>query len=223
MATDPITESWLANADAWTHIVRSDGIASRRLGTNAAIVETLVRLAPATLLDVGCGEGWLCRELSARGADCIGVDASAPLVEAARSAGGGRFEVADYASLSRGDTLPGPFDAIACNFALLDEHIVPLLVALRQRLGPGGRLLIHTVHPWQASDGEYADGWRVETFAAFEGARFPSPMPWYFRTLPRWVADLGEAGLVVESLHEPRNPNTGQPLSLLIVAAPRAA
>ena len=47
-------------------------------------------------------------------------------------------------------------------------------------------------------------------------------MPWFFRTLPRWVADLGEAGLVVESLREPPDPNTGRPLSLLVVAAPRA-
>ena len=38
-----------------------------------------------------------------------------------------------------------------------------------------------------------------------------------------WVADLGEVGLVVESLREPPDPGTGRPLSLLIVAAPRAA
>lgn len=224
MDDDAITRSWLANAQAWTDIVRSDGIASRRLGTNAAIVEAVAGLAPATLLDVGCGEGWLCREFNERGVDCVGVDGSPPLVEAARTAGGGRFEILDYATLARGDVLPGPFDAIVCNFALLDENILPLLIALRKRLSPSGCLVIHTVHPWETSGAEgYADGWRTETFAAFGAGRFRSAMPWYFRTLARWIMDLREADLVLEELREPPDPYTGRPLSLLMIAAPRAA
>ena len=224
MKDEAITRSWLANAEAWTHIVRSDGIESRRLGTNAAVVAAIIELDPATLLDVGCGEGWLCRTFSERGVACTGVDASPPLLAAAREAGGGNFEVMDYATLAGSNVLPGPFDVIVCNFALLGEDIVPLLAGLRRRLSPAGRLVVHTVHPWVAcGDGDYADGWRSETFAAFGAGRFKEAMPWFFRTLPRWVADLGEAGLVVESLREPPDPNTGRPLSLLVVAAPRAA
>lgn len=224
MSEDALRRSWLANAQAWTDIVRSDGIESRRLGTNAAVVDAIGALAPARLLDVGCGEGWLCRAFSERGVACTGVDASPPLVAAAREAGGGAFEVLDYAALAGGDTLPGPFDVIVCNFALLGEDIVPLLAGLRRRLAPTGRLVVHTVHPWVAcGDAGYADGWRSETFAAFGAGRFKQAMPWFFRTLARWVADLGAAGLVVESLREPPDPNTGRPLSLLVVAAPRAA
>ncbi|GGA78980.1 hypothetical protein GCM10011521_16500 [Arenimonas soli] len=224
MKDEAITRSWLANADAWTHLVRSDGIESRRLGTNAAVVAAIAELAPATLLDVGCGEGWLCRAFSGRGVACTGIDASPPLVAAAREAGGGDFTVTDYATLAGSNTLPGPFDAIACNFALLGEDITPLLAGLRRRLSPTGRLVVHTMHPWVAcGDGEYADGWRSETFAAFGAGQFKEAMPWYFRTLARWVADLGDAGLGLESLREPPDPNTGRPLSLLMVAAPRAA
>ena len=224
MKDEAITRSWLANAEAWTHIVRSDGIESRRLGTNAAVVAAIAELAPATLLDMGCGEGWLCRTFSERGVACTGVDASPPLVAAAREAGGGDFQQMDYATLAGSDALPGPFDVVACNFALLGEDIVPLLAGLRRRLSPAGRLVVHTVHPWVAcGDGAYADGWRSEDFAAFGAGRFRESMPWFFRTLPRWVADLGEAGLVVENLREPPDPGTGRPLSLLIVAAPRAA
>lgn len=224
MGEDAIIRSWLANADAWADLVRTDGIESRRLGTNAAVVEAIAALAPATLLDVGCGEGWLCREFAARDVRCTGADASAPLVHAAREAGGGRFEVLDYAALAAGDALPGPFDAIACNFALLGEDILPLLVGLRRRLSDSGRLVLQTVHPLVAGiDGDYVDGWRTEAFAAFGAGRFPASMPWYFRTLSRWVDDLGKAGLGVERAREPLDPNTGRPLSLLLVAAPRAA
>lgn len=222
MSDDAIVRSWLANADAWTDVVRTDGIESRRLGTNAAVVAAIAALGPASLLDVGCGEGWLCREFSARGVDCTGVDASGPLVDAARQAGGGRFEELDYAALAQSDALPGPFDVVACNFALLGEHILPLLAGLRRRLSPTGRLVLQTVHPMVAgAEGDYVDGWRTETFAAFGAGRFPVSMPWYFRTLSRWVEDLGLAGMGVEQVREPLDPNTGRPLSLLLVAAPR--
>lgn len=222
MSEDAIIRSWLANAGAWTEVVRTDGIQSRRLGTNAAVVAAIAALEPASLLDVGCGEGWLCREFTARGVDCTGVDASGLLVDVARQSGGGRFEAIDYAALAEGDALSGPFDAIACNFALLGEEILPLLAGLRRRLSATGRLVLQTVHPLVAgADGDYIDGWRTETFAAFGAGRFPAEMPWYFRTLSRWVEDLGKAGFVVEQVREPPDPNTGRPLSLLLVAAPR--
>lgn len=216
---EAIRRSWDDNAAAWTQVVRSDGIESRRLGTNAAIVAAIAGHAPRTLLDIGCGEGWLCRVFSGRGVDCTGVDASAGLIGAARAQGGGRFEQRDYAAFGDEACLPGPFDAIVCNFALLDEHIGPLLAALRRRLAPGGRLFIHTVHPWVAAgDGDYADGWRQEDFSAFGHAGFRSPMPWYFRRLETWCRELADTGLAVHALHEPTAPEGGRPLSLLIVA-----
>lgn len=223
MSDDRIRDSWQANAAAWTRAVRGDAIESRRLGTEAAIVEALRALAPATLLDVGCGEGWLCRAMSAEGVRCTGVDASMPLLAAARELGGGRFEACDYTALAEGDGLPGPFDAIACNFALLAEDIVPLLRGLRRRLAPGGRLVVQTVHPFSAcGEAPYRDGWRSEDFSAFGDDGFVMAMPWYFRTLARWVRDLDEAGLRLAALGEPTAPDGGRPLSLLLVAAARA-
>lgn len=223
MNDETIRRSWEANAAAWTRAVRGDVIESRRLGTEAAIVAALRALAPASLLDVGCGEGWLCRAMAADGVQCTGVDGSVPLLAAARALGGGRFEPFDYTDLAEGDGLPGPFDAIACNFALLGEDIVPLLRGLRRRLAPGGRLLIQTVHPFSAcGDAPYRDGWRSEDFAAFGDAGFVMAMPWYFRTLGRWLRDLDAAGLELATLGEPTAPDGDRPLSLLLVAAARA-
>jgi hypothetical protein len=77
---------------------------------------------------------------------------------------------------------------------------------------------VQTVHPWAAAgDGAYEDGWRVETFAAFERP-FPSPMPWYFRTLASWLRAFDEAGLRVAAIEEPSAPPARLPLSLLLTA-----
>jgi 2-polyprenyl-3-methyl-5-hydroxy-6-metoxy-1,4-benzoquinol methylase len=217
-----LTESWTTNAAAWTRAVREGQIASRRLATDAAIVDAVTARAPRRVLDVGCGEGWLARALAGRGIAVTGVDVSPPLVEAARALGGGDFRVVDYAAAARDPTLlGGPYDVAACNFALLAEDVVPLLAALRARLAPGGALVIQTVHPWAArGDAPYADGWRTETFAGF-GDGFAVPMPWYYRTLASWVRSLDDAGYRLAALREPLHPETATPLSLLLVGEAR--
>ncbi len=79
-----LIDSWNNNAPSWTRVIRNQQIEGRVLVTNSAILETVIELKPKTFLDVGCGEGWLCRELFSKGIDGWGVDASAELIEAAR-------------------------------------------------------------------------------------------------------------------------------------------
>lgn len=223
MPRERLVRSWFENAEAWTRAVRDGLIESRRLATDQAVVEALMASAPARVLDLGCGEGWLCRTLSARGVEAVGVDVSLPLVQAARAAGGGRFEQVAYEDLAAASASLGRFDAVACNFALLDEDLVPLLRALHGLLQPGGRLVIQTVHPWGAcGDEPYRDGWRLETFEGFGAEVFPEAMPWYFRTLASWQAAIAAAGFTLDVLREPSHPETGRPLSLLMLCTPRA-
>jgi 2-polyprenyl-3-methyl-5-hydroxy-6-metoxy-1,4-benzoquinol methylase len=217
-----LAASWDANAEAWTDVVRQGGIASRTLATNAAVLDAVRRLGPRRVLDVGCGEGWLARALEAEGVGVVGFDASEALVRAA-SGGAGTFVRLDYDALQRDpDILPGPFDAVVCNFSILDAEIVGLLRALGARLAPAGRMVVQTLHPLALGAERYADAWHEETFDAFGGA-FPAPMPWYARTLESWWGALDGAGLALERLEEPRMQGVAWPVSLLFTAAPLAA
>ncbi|HKE48621.1 MAG TPA: class I SAM-dependent methyltransferase, partial [Rhodanobacteraceae bacterium] len=149
--------SWERNAAAWTDAVRERRIASRRAGTDAAIVAAVLRSQPESVLDVGCGEGWLARELSARGCRVSGIDASEALIVSARNLGGGTFVAMTYAGIAaRADALGAPFDVVVCNFSLLEEDLSAELRALRSVLAADGLLLIQTVHPWTANrDAQY--------------------------------------------------------------------
>jgi 2-polyprenyl-3-methyl-5-hydroxy-6-metoxy-1,4-benzoquinol methylase len=216
-----LLRSWEVNADAWTEAVRERRIPSRRAGTDDAVVAAVLRTKPASVLDVGCGEGWLARALAPRGCRVVGIDASEALIASAREQGGGTFVAMTYEALAaRGDAIGAPFDVAVCNYSLLEADLAPLLDALRGLLDPRGRLVIQTLHPWVACvDERYVDDWREETFATF-GRGFAAPTPWYFRTLASWVDAIGASRFAIERIVEPVNAESGRPLSLLIEARP---
>jgi len=167
---------------------------------------------PRTVLDLGCGEGWLARALASHGIDVTGVDASAPLIDAARAEGGAHFVVASYAELTADPSLAGArFDLIVANFSLLDDRAEELLAALA---AISGACIVQTVHPPFAG-GDYADGWRTETFDSMAG-EWREAMPWYFRTLGSWVGLFRRAGYTLTDILEPLNPK-GVPASILFI------
>lgn len=211
--------SWFKNAERWTAAVRGQTIASRRDATDAAILSA-ARAGPlGKLLDVGCGEGWLCRELSGEAAEIVGVDASSEFVSRARDEGGASYLVLSYAELAKTPTRAGQeFDTVICNFSLLDERAEVLLDALASISNSNARLLIQTLHPI-ALPPPYEDGWRIERFEGFGDAGW-TPMPYFARTLASWLEAISRKWALKQIL-EPKAPSAQTPASLLLVAERR--
>lgn len=215
-----VIDSWMRNAAPWTDSVRRHEIESRRLVTDRAILEVIRQHAPHSVLDIGCGEGWLARTLAADGIDVTGLDVVPELIERAQQAGGGTFRVASFEDLAAGRIAVAAQLAV-CNYSLLGkESVQRLLGALPTLLGAHAVLVIQTVHPLMACDDglPYRSGWREETWSAFR-TPFNSAAPWYFRTLPDWIESLRQGGLQLTQLREPVHPTTGRPVSLILVAS----
>lgn len=215
-----ILASWSKNVSAWTDAVRHSAIESRKLVTDRAIVDAILDAAPRSVLDIGCGEGWLVRQLAAQGIRATGVDAIPGLVEQALRAGGGDFHIASYEDLAAGK-LDLRFDVAVCNFALLGkESVEDLFHALPALLNPGGCFIVQTLHPVSAcGDAAYADGWREGSWHGFS-ADFTDPAPWYFRTLGSWIDLFRQQGFELRRMREPLHPLTQKPASAIFVAAP---
>ena len=223
MPIDPLSDakvidSWHKNTKPWTDAVRGDQIESRRLVTNAAIVDAVLSRSPKRVLDLGCGEGWLVRALNQHGVHATGIDVVPTLVAEATAAGGGDFAVASYEDIAAG-SYRAEVDVAVANFALIGAEAVDRLIeSIPLLLVPAGALVVQTLHPVVANgDGSYEDGWRSGSWNGFS-ADFVDPAPWYFRTIGSWVRLFETAGLRLVELREPLHPVTRRPVSIIYIA-----
>jgi SAM-dependent methyltransferase len=216
-----IVESWHQNASPWTEAVRSREIRSRNLVTDRAIVDAILQRSPGSVLDLGCGEGWLARELSRHSIRVIGVDVVPGLIERAQNAGGGEFRVVSYEDIS-GGALDLSVDAVVCNFSLLGkESVEGIFATVPRMLHEGGFFIVQTVHPVVAcGDLPYEDGWRMGSWEGFS-ADFTNPAPWYFRTVETWKNLFSTSGLTLLETREPVHPDTRAPASILFIGEAR--
>ena len=223
MSIDPLSESkivdaWRKNASPWIRAVREGLIESRKLCTDQAIVDAVLRCAPRAVIDLGCGEGWLTHKLSDHGLHVLGIDTVQQFIEEAQRTGKGEFRILSFEEIVD-RKLDVTVDAIVCNFSLLGKESVDGVVRAASRLlNPRGVFIVQTLHPLiDCGDAPYLDGWREGTWAGF-GNDFTDPAPWYFRTLESWIRLFLNGGFQLRELREPIHPKSGKPASVIFIA-----
>ena len=213
-----IIQSWQKNVRPWITAIQNDEIASRVLVTNQAIIDTVLAQQPRNVLDIGCGEGWLVRELGKSGIDALGIDVIPDFIDYARRQGHGRFVILPYEKISP-SVFNEKFDVVVCNFSLLGEAPVNrLFMQIPQLLAKHGVLIVQTMHPLTAcGDAKYEDGWRQGSWEGFS-EQFCQPAPWYFRTLETWKALFSENHFLLREIREPATEESGLPTSIIFIA-----
>ncbi|WP_114392097.1 class I SAM-dependent methyltransferase [Oleisolibacter albus] len=160
-----------------------------------AVLDWLDVQAGERILDLGCGDGTLTAELAARGAQVLGVDADASMVEATRARG---LE----ARQASGEALPlelsynGGFDAVFSNAAL---HWMPdadlVAAGVYRTLRPGGRFVAEMGGQGNVEAVRHAliDGLDRR---GLDGA---AADPWFFPSIGDYASRLEQAGFRVEA------------------------
>ena len=216
LSDENIVESWKKNVDPWVVAIRHGEIDSRVQTTNQAILDTVLKYKPKTVLDIGCGEGWLVRALTKSGIDTLGVDAVPALINSAIIEGQGKYKVLSYEDISY-DKLLERYNVVVSNFSLLgNESVTNIFQKVSSLLEDNGFFIVQTIHPIiGCGDEEYKDGWRNGSWTGFN-KMFTDPAPWYFRTLDSWKLLFESNGFDLEII-EPIGKLTRKAESIVLV------
>lgn len=222
-----LTEDWDAMADWWDGLQGDEGDLWHRALIDPVLFKVLGSVEDLTVLDLGCGNGYVARRLARVGARVTGVDASAAMVGRAQAHEdqdplGIAYCVADAPRLEAlGDA---SFDAVVSNMALMDvADAAAALQEVARVLRPQGRLVASLSHPcFNVSPS--SSGWAVErmdrkttVFRKVSRYReiFEYEFPWihhsgrewyttvYHRPLSWWFRAIGGSGMVVTAFEEP--------------------
>jgi ubiquinone/menaquinone biosynthesis C-methylase UbiE len=211
-----VSTGWEDRADAWVAWARKPSH-DAYWHYRDAFFELLPPPDGRHALEIGCGEGRVCRELRARGHGILGVDASPSLVAAAAGADpSGEYVVGTAEALP---FAAASFELVIAYNSLMDVDDMPRSVAEAARvLRPGGHFCACVVHPfleageWTSPDDDasfvversyFAERAYEETFAR-DGLTFTFNSRSY--PLEAYALAVERAGFVLEALREPPAP-----------------
>ncbi len=173
-------------------------------------LEMLGDVSGLTVLDAGCGEGYLARILARRGASVTGIDISPRLVEIARAKdpqGNITYEVADLCQ-----PLPAykhHFDLIVSHFVLNDVYDYRgFIITLGSVAKPGGRLVLSMNNPYsyvvRSHVTDYFDSGKAFPYRGMveEGVK----VHFYHRTLQEYIDAFLAAGFQLQRLVDVPTP-----------------
>ena len=207
-----LQEEWTAIATDWITWARKPGHDSYWRFHRDRFLE-LLPTPPLDVVDLGCGEGRLSRDLTALGYKTVGIDASPLMIAAAREADpGGRYDVANAFDTG----LAGAsVDVVAAFMSLQDIDDMPAAVSEAARLlRPGGWFCISIVHPLSSAGGfeslapdsafRLQGPYLEERKYVDEGGRDGLRMRFasYHRPLGAYFAALESQGFVIDRLRE---------------------
>lgn len=214
-----LSDAWEAEAESWVAWARAPEHDSYWRYRRDAFLD-LVPPAGRLTLDVGCGEGRVARDLTARGHRVLALDRSQSLARSAAVCGGMLATlVADAAALPLPDDIA---DVVVAPMCLQDiEDLSGAVREMARVLMPGGRLCASIFHPLVSSgtvvgseqrlmftmDGDYFAARRTTDVVERGGLRMRFES--MHRPLESYFIALEGAGLLVEAVREPRSPDWG--------------
>jgi trans-aconitate methyltransferase len=176
-------------------------------GHGEGVLQDLAPQAGERVLDLGCGSGELTAQIAALGAEVLGVDQDAGMIQRARQRYPElRFEQADaqrFAPPAGMETFDAVFSNAALHWMLRPAEVI---AHVRAVLRPGGRMV--------AEAGGHGNVARVQ--AALQQARAeagapPRPSPWFFPSIATYARLLEEGGLEPRQMHLYDRPTLLEP------------
>lgn len=186
-----------------------EGDATRRYLLNPAIFGLLGDVGGTSVLDAGCGQGYLARLLAGRGAKVIGVEPSQAFYAYAVERERNEQRGIEYlqADLSTWNPPRARFDTVIANMVFMDiPDWEPALHTCVSALKSGGSLIFSLLHPCFEEPGA---AWKNKGYVAvreyFEERAVEQDYGFFIhRPLSTYLNAVSDAGCMIRRLVEPQ-------------------
>lgn len=204
-------KEWRKNTNFWIKIIRENLDPYRLKVTNKAILDSLKQEKNLRILDVGCGEGYLCRTMAKLGHQVFGIDSCQKLIKAAKDLErkkplgikyfAGDFRKTNFSSLY--------FDVIISHQTINEiENPEKVFQEFSRILKRGGGLILLFLHPCFEIDPKmYFQRIKIKkSYYLVSGIKSPSPYFYLHLPLSEWIELLRKSGFLIKRIEEPHPP-----------------
>lgn len=223
---EDVRRGWDAVSEWWIRRYSPRGDINREWVIDPALFRLLGEVGELSILDAGCGNGYLARLLAALGGRLVGVDLSPKLLRIAQEQEekeplGIEYHEGDLSNLSMLED--ASFDVAVSNVVLQDlRRLRKALQEIHRVLKPGGRFVFSITHPcferpvpgtWvrEPPDSERIEEWKhlavdryYDVVAVYWGPVGLPPSVGFHRPLQDFFQALAAAGFIVTRLQEPQ-------------------
>lgn len=218
--------AWNVGADAWDEFVESGADYYRHAIHGPALLRACEPVQALDILDLGCGQGFFCRELAKRGARVVAIDvadqqiAYAKLHEQQEPLG---IEYHVMSATRAAEHLQERrFHLVTACMALHDmANVAAILRSTFALLPKGGRMVFSIPHPctdtpfreWELDQAgnktalkidHYFDSGPAICHWNMKRLKYHWETPYWRYTLSEWSEMIAEAGFLIRRIHEPR-------------------
>lgn len=213
----PTRDLWNRIAADWETHIGHDGDRNRQMNSDPVLWALAGDVLGLTVLDAGCGTGYLTQKLFEKGAAATGVDFSERMLEVARR----NYPHLEFLldSCTTLSTLPDAhFDLLVSNYMLMDTpDLEETVQAFYRVLKPNGNAVLIFSHPCfpqgktvvSEADGSIIYTWPFSYFEPQQRTdppwdRFTDPLIWFHRPLSDYWKAFVKTGFRVVDFEEPR-------------------